>query len=286
MMVNSNSSPFGSSARTSVLLGLQLLTESYARELARLLDEIFPPCRRPSNRWNVTGWSQAVPPVGLDSTGESTGVRPPGTGTIPYTPPRAGGRASDPGGGTPPQAAPDRQAALRITKRSSLADVAVAVGDALRRAGIHAVLTGGACANMYLAGVYASLDADFVISGSVTLAQLDQSLAELGFTQSRDPLRPPARSFLVRNSKGPLGIGEDFKIHPVWRTRRGARTLALSATDACRDRLAAFYYWNDRQALGAAQWRSPGEIGWPCGRCGSGAGSRGTSMDTPRSSPK
>lgn len=38
MRVNSNSSPFGSGARTAVLLGLRLLTESYPRELARLLD--------------------------------------------------------------------------------------------------------------------------------------------------------------------------------------------------------------------------------------------------------
>jgi hypothetical protein len=27
---------------------------------------------------------------------------------------------------------------------------------------------------------------------------------------------------------------------------------ALSATDACRDRLTAFYHWNDRQSLAAA----------------------------------
>lgn len=38
MKVTSNSSPFGSSARTRVLLALHLLSESYARELARLLD--------------------------------------------------------------------------------------------------------------------------------------------------------------------------------------------------------------------------------------------------------
>lgn len=37
MKVIDTSSPFGSSARTRVLLALQLLTESYARELARLL---------------------------------------------------------------------------------------------------------------------------------------------------------------------------------------------------------------------------------------------------------
>jgi|SRR5258706_3291435 len=38
MKVTGASSPFGSNARTRVLLALQLLGESYARELARLLD--------------------------------------------------------------------------------------------------------------------------------------------------------------------------------------------------------------------------------------------------------
>lgn len=38
MKVMANSSPFGSPTRTRALLALQLLKESYARELARLLD--------------------------------------------------------------------------------------------------------------------------------------------------------------------------------------------------------------------------------------------------------
>ena len=38
MKVTDASSPFGSRARTRVLLALQLLTETYAREMARLLD--------------------------------------------------------------------------------------------------------------------------------------------------------------------------------------------------------------------------------------------------------
>src|SRR5438876_4938131 len=46
----------------------------------------------------------------------------------------------------------ERQAALKITQRSALADVAIVVGDALRRAGIRGVLTGGACAHLYSAG--------------------------------------------------------------------------------------------------------------------------------------
>jgi DNA-binding transcriptional ArsR family regulator len=38
MRVKATGSPFGSYARTRVLLALHLLTESYARELARLID--------------------------------------------------------------------------------------------------------------------------------------------------------------------------------------------------------------------------------------------------------
>lgn len=41
MKVIDTSSPFGSSARTRVLLALRLLTESYARELARLIEISF-----------------------------------------------------------------------------------------------------------------------------------------------------------------------------------------------------------------------------------------------------
>ena len=141
---------------------------------------------------------------------------------------------------------------MRLSTQSSLADVAVAVGDALRRAGIRAVLTGGACANLYSGGVYQSLDADFVLGESTTLEDLDRALATLGFRRDRDRYVHASVSFFVEFPTGPLGIGEDFRIRPVWRSRRAARTLALSATDACRDRLAAYYHWNDRQSLAAA----------------------------------
>jgi hypothetical protein len=58
--------------------------------------------------------------------------------------------------------------------------------------------------------------------------------------------------FFIEFPSGPLGIGQDFRVRPIWVRRRAARTLALSATDACRDRLAAFYHWSDRQSLAAA----------------------------------
>jgi hypothetical protein len=141
---------------------------------------------------------------------------------------------------------------LKLSKRSSLADVAVATGDALRRAGIRAVLTGGACANLYSGGVYQSSDADFVLAGHCSTNDVDRALSTLGFAREGDHYVHRLISFFVEFPSGPLGIGRDLSIRPVWRSRRAAKTLALSATDACRDRLAAFYFWNDLQSLAAA----------------------------------
>src|SRR5262249_50893794 len=118
--------------------------------------------------------------------------------------------------------------------------------------GIRAVLTGGACAHIYSGGAHQSLDADFVIVGACTSEGLDRALASLGFKRVRDRYVHPRVPFFVEFPRGPLGIGEDFRIRPVWVKRGAARTLAISATDACRDRLDAFYHWNDRQSLAAA----------------------------------
>jgi hypothetical protein len=141
---------------------------------------------------------------------------------------------------------------VKLGARTRLPDVSVAVGDALRRAGIRAVLTGGACASLYSGGRVTSVDADFVIRGSCTTEDLDRALAPLGFERARDRYIHARIPFFVEFPRGPLGIGEDLRIRPVWKSRGSAKTLALSATDACRDRLAAFYHWNDRQSLAAA----------------------------------
>ena len=141
---------------------------------------------------------------------------------------------------------------MKIDARSSLADVAVVVGDALRRAGIRAVLTGGACANLYSGGAYQSMDADFILSGSPALEDLNYALNALGFRRRGDRYVHPRVPFFVEFPRGPLGIGQDVQIRAVWRARRGAKTLALSATDSCRDRLAAYYHWRDLQSLAAA----------------------------------
>ena len=141
---------------------------------------------------------------------------------------------------------------MTLTRRSTLVDVAATVAAALREAGFTAVLTGGACATIYSDGAYQSHDLDFIIRGGGNRAALDAAMARAGFARSHDRYVHPATEFFVEFPRGPLSIGDDVNIKPADLKVGRGRTLALSPTDACRDRLAAFYHWSDRQSLQSA----------------------------------
>jgi hypothetical protein len=115
-----------------------------------------------------------------------------------------------------------------------------------------AVLTGGACATFYSDGVYESHDLDFIVRSGGTRKSIDAAMATIGFTRDGDRYTHPATRFFVEFPRGPLAIGDDLAITPVELEVGPGKTLALSATDACRDRLAAFYDWADRQSLRVA----------------------------------
>ncbi len=141
---------------------------------------------------------------------------------------------------------------MTLSRRSSLEDVIGTVATALREAGFTAVLTGGACATVYSGGAYQSHDLDFIVLAGGTRRALEAALAGVGFRRHGDRYVHPKTRFFVEFVRGPLAIGDDVEIRPV-PLDVGARTaLALSPTDACRDRLAAFYHWSDRQSLAAA----------------------------------
>jgi hypothetical protein len=141
---------------------------------------------------------------------------------------------------------------VKLTKRSRLSDVALCVGRTLESAGLRAVLTGGACASFYTGGSYQSSDLDFIIQTSVSAEVLDRAMAEIGFARKGRHYEHPETPYFVEFPAGPLAIGKDLRIEPVEHRIRKAQILALSPTDSCRDRLAAFYHWGDRQSLKTA----------------------------------
>jgi hypothetical protein len=111
------------------------------------------------------------------------------------------------------------------------------------------VLTGGACVSIYTDGTYVSRDVDFVIQNAATQVQVDDALLELGFQRNGDQYVHDAIPVYVEFPPGPLAVGGDFNIRPVELMAPDGPVLALSATDICKDRLAAFYHWGDHQSL-------------------------------------
>ena len=141
---------------------------------------------------------------------------------------------------------------MTLTRRSTIKDVASVVGRVLSASGIDAVLTGGACATIYSGGAYQSHDLDFIVRAGGNRKAVDAALASAGFERLHDRYVHPRTAFYVEFPRGPLSIGDDTRIRPV-RLKIGRVTInALSPTDSCRDRLAAFYHWSDRQSLRSA----------------------------------
>jgi len=105
---------------------------------------------------------------------------------------------------------------------------------------------------MYSGGEYQSEDADFILQSATNRKALDDALATIGFRRKGDHYENPSSRFFIEFPPGPLSIGRDLRIVPAHLKVGSGDLLALSATDSCRDRLAAYYHWNDLQSLETA----------------------------------
>ena len=119
----------------------------------------------------------------------------------------------------------------------------------LGRAGITVTLTGGACVAIWAAGEYVSKDLDFIEEGPVPRGRIRAVLEALGFTEQQRYFVHPDTEFFVEFPTGPLMVGDTRVEEVAWRETGAGKLRLLSPTDCVKDRLAAFYHWNDRQAL-------------------------------------
>lgn len=141
---------------------------------------------------------------------------------------------------------------MGITRDSSLREVAFAVCTALERVGVTAVLTGGGAATLYAPEAIQSFDLDFVLEVYSDENSPGRALEELGFQREGHDYRHRTSRFQLEFPVGPLAIGDE-RIER-WNTlREGSELLhVITATDSCRDRLAAFFHFQDRSALDQA----------------------------------
>ena len=134
----------------------------------------------------------------------------------------------------------------------SIKDLAGIVCTTLKERGIDAVLVGGACVSIYTESKYLSYDLDFVSHSS--MKTIAEALMELDFTKG--DARYYARQdcpFFIEIVAPPVAVGhEPVARYKELKTRLGSIVM-LTATDCVKDRLSAFYHWNDPQALEQAK---------------------------------
>ena len=142
---------------------------------------------------------------------------------------------------------------MNISAETSREELAAIVVDKLRQHSIDAVLVGGSVVSIYTHNKYESRDLDFI--SPAAHKKIAVAMSELGFTTKGKDFRHPDTEFTVEFPTGPIGIGDDQPVKPEGSiTVDGITVVMLSPTQSVMDRLAWFFYSNDRQCLDQALW--------------------------------
>lgn len=133
----------------------------------------------------------------------------------------------------------------------SIKDLAALVCKKLNDKEIDAVLVGGACVSIYTKNKYMSYDLDFV--SHAPLKEISTVLSDIGFKRkSSRHFAHQDNPFFIEFVAPPLSIGREPVKHRKALKSRFGELILLTPTDSVRDRLAAFYHWNDFEALDQA----------------------------------
>ncbi len=135
----------------------------------------------------------------------------------------------------------------KFNSKMSLKDFAIAVATELKEHGIDVVLTGGAVVSIYSENKYVSNDADFLSASDHQ--NIVKAMQTIGFTNKGKDFFHSSTKFSVEFPGRTLIIG-NAPMKATGSIKENGFTLRLlSPTQCVMDRLAAFYYWNDRQSL-------------------------------------
>ncbi len=129
--------------------------------------------------------------------------------------------------------------------------MAAIISEHLQKNGIEAVLVGGACVSIYSGNTYISYGIDLITASSIkTMIPI---LEQLGFKNTGGRLfENPKCKFLIDFVAPPVSIGDAPVSEFNYINTRFGTICLLTPTDCVKDRLAAYFFWNDLQSLDQA----------------------------------
>jgi hypothetical protein len=138
---------------------------------------------------------------------------------------------------------------MKKIKNMSQVELAAYVQDALQAEGIQVVLSGGSVVSFYSSNKYISKDLDLINTSFSRRSKIKAVMERLGFHEQGRYFLHPETTFFIEFPDGPLSVGEE-PVKEISEFELSTGTLrVLSPTDCVKDRLCAFYFWNDLQGL-------------------------------------
>ena len=141
---------------------------------------------------------------------------------------------------------------MKKIRNMSQSELAAYIQDSLQEAGIQVVLSGGSAVSFYSSNKYVSNDLDLINTSFARRSKLKLGMERIGFKEKGRYFVSPDTEFFVEFPDGPLSVGEE-PVKYVSEYKLATGTLrVVSPTDCVKDRLCAFYFWNDLQGLAQA----------------------------------
>lgn len=138
---------------------------------------------------------------------------------------------------------------MKRIKSMSQVELAAYVQDSLQAEGIQAVLSGGSAVSFYSSNQYVSKDLDLINTCFSRRSKIKAVMDKLGFHEQGRYFIHPETTFFIEFPDGPLSVGEEpVKEISEFELSTGILRV-ISPTDCVKDRLCAFYFWNDLQGL-------------------------------------
>jgi hypothetical protein len=134
----------------------------------------------------------------------------------------------------------------------SQSELAAYIQDSLQEAEIQVVLSGGSAVSFYSSNKYVSKDLDLINANFARRSKIKSVMGKIGFKEKGRYFVNPDTQFFVEFPDGPLSVGEE-PVREISEYELTTGTLQIvSPTDCVKDRLCAFYFWNDQQGLAQA----------------------------------
>jgi hypothetical protein len=141
---------------------------------------------------------------------------------------------------------------MKKLKNMSQVELAAYIQAALQKERIDVVLSGGSAVSFYSGNKYVSKDLDLINVSFAKRRDIKTVMERMGFQEKGRFFVNPEIPFLIEFPQGPLSVGEE-PVKAIDEFVLATGTLhIISATDCVKDRLCAYYFWNDQQGLAQA----------------------------------